>query len=226
MREVRKYRYFFAAALTIVIFMLGVLFSNFMDDTRYNSLKNDINQDNVELESRQLQLNYLRSDNVKSCGALEAGLRDIVSGYNNRLSNLQNYQERSFFKEQEFKSMKHSYILSGIRYYLFAQELRGECDYNADTALFFTEGVGDNDNCEECGQMGEQLTILKRQYGEDLLVFTVPIEMDDGMVNMLVGQFNVTEKPTVIINGNESKKIEGFKSRKVIERELTVTGGN
>lgn len=225
MREVRKYRYFFAAVLTVIIFLLGVLFSNFVDDTRYSSLKNDINQDNVELESRQLQLNYLQSDNVKSCGALEAGLRDIVQGYNNRLSNLQNYQKRSFFKQEEFGTMKHSYILSGIRYWMFAQELRQKCDYNADTVLFFTKGIGNDQNCPDCGSMGEQLTILKRKYGESLLVFTVPTNIEDGMVDMLEGQYNITERPTIIINGNESQKIEGLRSRNYVERQLTVSSG-
>jgi len=225
-REVRKYRYFFAAVLTVVIFVLGVLFSNFVDDARYNSLRDDINQDNVELESRQLQLNYLQSDNVKSCGALEAGLRDIVEGYNSRLSDLQSYQERSFFKKDEFRTMQHSYILSGIRYWMFAQELREECGYDADTVLFFTEGVGNDQDCSECGSMGEQLTILKRQYGERLLVFTVPTTIDDGMVNMLEGQYNITERPTIIINGNESQKIEGMRSRNYVERHLTVSGGD
>lgn len=225
MREVRKYRYFFAAVLTVIIFLLGVFFSNFVDDTRYSSLRNEINQDNVELESRQLQLNYLQSDNVKSCGALKAGLRDIVQGYNNRLSNLQNYQERSFFKQEEFGTMKQSYILSGIRYWMFAQELRQECDYNADTVLFFTEGIGDNQDCPDCGSMGEKLTILKRKYGESLLVFTVPTNIEDGMVDMLEGQYNITERPTIIINGNESQKIEGLRSRNYLERQLTVSGG-
>jgi hypothetical protein len=221
MREVKKYRYFFAAVLTIVIFVMGMLFSNFVDQQRYDSLMTEVNQNNVELESQQLQLSYLRSDNVESCRALQAGLRDIVSSYNQRLGNIQAYRDNSFFNVREFELMKESYILSGIRYWMFAQELRQKCDYRANTVLFFTSELGD-ENCEECGRMGEQLSLLKRKYGDNLLVFTVPLEMDDGMVEVLAGQYNVTGRPTTVINGNSSKKIEGFKSRRRIEEYLTV----
>lgn len=222
MREVRKYRYLFAAVLTIVIFVMGILFSNFMDGARYSSLKTEIQDNNVQLESRQLQLNYLQSDNVESCRALEAGLKDIVSGYNKRLGNIQGYSERSFFNAEEFETMKHSYILSGLRYWMFAQELRQKCDYSDNTVLFFTSQIGDASDCEECGKMGEQLSLLKRKYGDSLLVFNIPTDMEDGMVDMLEGQYNVTEVPTIIVNGNQSKRIEGLKSRREVEKYLTV----
>jgi hypothetical protein len=222
MREVKKYRYFFAAILTIVIFVMGILFSNFVDQTRYDSLRTEVNQNNVELESQQLQLNYLRSESVQSCSALEAGLQEIVSGYNKRLGNLQSYRENSFFNKKEFETMKKSYILSGIRYWVFAQEIRQKCDYQADTVLFFTSQIGSANGCEECGKMGEQLSMLKKKYGDNLLIFTIPLEMEDGMVEMLEGQYNVTDVPAVVVNGNSSKKIEGFRSRKVVEEYLLV----
>jgi hypothetical protein len=222
MREVKKYRYFFAAILTIVIFVMGILFSNFVDQTRYDSLRTEVNRNNVELESQQLQLNYLRSESVQSCSALEAGLQEIVSGYNKRLGNLQSYRENSFFNKKEFETMKKSYILSGIRYWVFAQEIRQKCDYQADTVLFFTSQIGSANGCEECGKMGEQLSMLKKKYGDNLLIFTIPLEMEDGMVEMLEGQYNVTDVPAVVVNGNSSKKIEGFRSRKVVEEYLLV----
>jgi hypothetical protein len=226
MREVTKYRYFFAAVLTLVIFVMGILFSNFVDQTRYDSLRTEVRDNRVELESRQLQLNYLRSDNIQSCSALEAGLKDIVSGYNKRLGNLQTFMENSFFNREEFRVMKQSYILSGIRYWMFAEEIRDKCDYEANTILFFTSEIGGGEECPECGKMGEQLSVLKKKYEDNLLIFTIPMSMDDGMVEMLEGQYNVTDVPTVVVNGNSSKRIEGFKSRRVVEDYLTVEEPN
>ncbi|MFB6241468.1 MAG: hypothetical protein ABEJ36_01535 [Candidatus Nanosalina sp.] len=222
MREIKKYRYFFAAVLTVAIFVLGILMSSFVDQARYDSLRTQIRENNVELESRQLQLNYLQSDNIDSCRAMKAGLQDIVSGYNKRLSNLQNYAENSMFNREEFRVLKHSYILSGIRYWMFAQELRQRCGYKANTVLFFTSSMGNNGGCSECGRMGEQLSLLKSRYEERLLVFTVPVKLNDGMIDMLESQYNVTEIPTVVINSNKSKRIEGFESRRKIEEYLTV----
>lgn len=226
MREIKKYRYVFAAVLTILIFTLGVLFSNLMDGARYSSLQKEIQQDNIEIESRQLQLSYLRSDNFETCRGLEAGLQDVVDSYNNRLDNIENYEETSFFRSDDFESMKKLYILSGLRYWMFADELKKQCDYDVDTILYFTTQIGAADNCEACGYTGEQLSLLKQQYGEDLLVFTVPTEFENSFVDILQSQYNVTEIPTVIVNENTNKSLEGRASIEDIENLLKSDGEN
>ncbi len=221
MREVKKYRYLFAAVLTLLIFMLGVMFSNLMDDKRYSALQEDIQDDNIALESRQLQLSYLQSDNVESCSGLEAGLEDIVRNYNDRLDNLQNYEDRSFFRSDDFESMKNLYVLSGLRYWMFSEELKEQCDdYDVDTVLYFTTQIGDAEDCDACGYTGEQLSLLKHEYGEDLLVFTVPTEFDDGFVDVLKSQYNITEIPTIIANQDEDKRLEGRASTQDIDALL------
>ena len=220
MRDVKKYRYIFAAVITIVIFALGMLFSNFVDDQRYSSLRNEIQEDNVELESWQLQLSYLRSEDVESCRALQSGLQDVVSNYNSRLDDIQNYEENSFFRKDDFESMKNLYVLSGLRYWMFAEELKDNCEYDANTVLYFTTQIGEAKDCESCGYTGEQLSILKQKYGEQLLIFTVPTEFDDGFVDMLETRHNVTEIPSVIINDNTSTKLSGSVSSEDIEQVL------
>ncbi|MFB6158417.1 MAG: hypothetical protein ABEJ95_02015 [Candidatus Nanohalobium sp.] len=222
MREIQKYRYVMAGVLTVAVFVLGVLFSNFMDDTRYQSLENEMQQTQVEMESRQLQLSYLKSSEVQSCDAIEAGLKEIVEGYNKRLRRVQQYQENSFFQEEQFRTMKREYILSGIRYWLYAQELRDRCDNGSNTVLFFTSSLFSESECDECSSLGTELTLLKKEYGEELLVFTVPTSLDDGAVEMLEKQYNITETPAVVLNGEE--KLEGFHSSDEIEEELNLSG--
>lgn len=220
MRDVKKYRYIFAAVITIVIFTLGMLFSNFVDGQRYSSLRNEIQNDNVELESWQLQLSYLRSEDVDSCGALQSGLQDVVSNYNSRLDDIQNYEKNSFFRENDFESMKNLYVLSGLRYWMFAEELKDNCEYDANTVLYFTTQIGEAKDCDACGYTGEQLSILKQKYGEELLIFTVPTEFDDGFVDMLETRHNVTEIPTIIINDNKTNRLSGSVSSQEIESNL------
>ncbi len=220
MRKVQKYRYGAALVLTVMVFLMGVMFSNLMDQTRSESLDAGIQQDLIELESNQLQLSYLRSDDTQSCGVLRIALTDIVSGYNQRLDLVQEYQQDSFFSSQEFQNIKRQYILSGIRYWIFAEEVRERCNYSPDTILFFTTTL-EKEDCSGCENMGRQLTLLKRRYGNDLLVFSIPTRMDDGMVDILSNQFNVTETPTIVINGNRT--MEGVHSRRSIEDRLTVS---
>jgi hypothetical protein len=203
---------------------MGVMFSNLLDDRRYQGLQNEMQENIVEMESRQLQLSYLKSPEVESCTALEAGLGDIVKGYNSRLGKVQQYQENSFFKEQQFKTIKRKYILSGVRYWMYSQELRKRCNYNATTVLFFTENLFGEDECEKCSNIGSELTLLKKRHDGNLLVFTIPTQLDDGAVNILEQQYNVTETPTLVVNSQQ--KIQGYRSSGQLSRLMNLSGPN
>lgn len=210
-----------AGALVLVVFILGVLFSNMMDDRRYEKLQNEVRDNSIQIESRQLQLSYLKSSEVQSCSALQTGLSDIIRSYNDRLGKVQAFQKNSIFKEKQFKDTKHQYTLSGIRYWMYTQELRRKCDYNATTVLFFTENLFGNSDCDDCTGIGAELSIIKKKYEDQFLLFTIPTSLDDGAVNALENQYNITKTPTLIINGE--KKLEGFQNKSSIEKAMNYT---
>jgi len=218
MRDIQKYRYVVAALLVVLVFSLGFLISNLADNTRASSLRNELQQDVVRIESRQLQLSYLESQS-QSCDALEAGLNNIVKGYNERLGKVQQYQDNSLLSSQRFETIKHQYIVSGIRYWLFAQQLRKKCEYSPNTVLFFTTDLQKTD-CSACEKEGQQLTLLKQVHQNQVLVFSVPVKMDDGLIKILERTYNVTETPTVVVNGNDT--LAGYHSRSEIEKHLKL----
>lgn len=221
MREIKKYRYVVAGILTLSVFVMGVMFSNVMDDQRYQELRNEMQANNIEMESRQLQLSYLESPDVESCSALEAGLNDIVEGYNTRLERVQRYEEDSIFNKQQFQNIQRQYVLSGLRYWMYSDRLQDKCDYNATTMLYFSENLFKNGDCDECERQGSELTLLKRQHDGDVLVFTIPRKLEDGMVEVLERQFNVTESPTIVVNGEE--KVEGFNTAGELNQKFNIS---
>ena len=222
MREIKKYRYLFAGLLTVLVFSLGLLFSNFMDYQRSDQLEQELNQDVVDLQSQNLQLTYLRSNQVQSCSTMETGLGNMIEDYNMRLEKVQEYEKNTLTNSGRFQQIKRQYIISGLRYWMFVGELKDECDYSPDTVLFFTESLQAS-NCEECKRQGQQLSLLKQRYGEDFLVFSVPMSLDDGMVDVLADQYNITEPPAVVIN--RDNVLHGYRSRTVIEEEMTNSTG-
>ncbi|QKQ98579.1 hypothetical protein GKQ38_03575 [Candidatus Nanohaloarchaea archaeon] len=222
MREIQKYRYLFAALLTVLVFSLGILFSNFMDDRRSERLQAELNEDVVELQSQNLQLTYLRSNQVQSCSTMEEGLTNMIKDYNMRLNKVQEYQKNSIMNAGNFKQIKRRYVLSGLRYWMFVGELKKECDYNANTVLFFTETLQASE-CGACKRQGQQLSLLKQKYQDDLLIFSVPTSMDDGMVSVLKHQYNISEPPALVIN--REMVIHGYRSRGYIEERFTNSTG-
>lgn len=201
----------------MLVFSLGLLFSNMIDDTRAGSLENSMQENLLEVESQNLQLSYLESGRVESCSALETGLNNIIRGYNDRLNRVQQYQDNSIFKGERFGDITRRYVLSGIRYWMFAQDLRSECAYNANTVLFFTTTL-EAEDCDECQRQGRQLDLLKQRHRDMILIFSIPTQMEDGMVRILENQYNVTDTPVLVVNGDQV--LEGYHSRSEIEQYL------
>lgn len=221
MRDLKKYRYVFAAVLTVLIFTTGMLFSDFMDNKRSSELSSEMNRNIATLESQQLQLNYLESSNVDSCNTMEAGMTSMIRDYNDRLERVQQYERNSIFNSGDFETIKNRYILSGIRYWIFVEELRENCNYRPNTVLFFTQDL-DSEDCDDCESQGRQLDLIKQKYRDDVLIFSIPTESDDGMIDVLEEQYNVTEPPVIVINSEEV--LEGYHSRDSIETEFNFTG--
>jgi len=216
MREIRKYRYFVAGFLTLVIFMTGVLVSNLADDYRSEELRSELENDLTQLESNSLQLSYMRSEDL-SCETMNTGLRSIIRGYNNRLSHLQSFQDRSLLKSERFGIIKERYIVSGLRYWMFAEEMREECENASHTVLFFTSDLK-AEECEDCASVGRQLSLIKKKYDGDVAIFSVPVNMDNGLVEVFETQYNVTDVPVVVVNDDEI--LRGYSSRQRIEQAM------
>lgn len=203
--------------MTLLVFTTGMLFSDFMDNRRQNSLQSQMSENLVEVEGQQLQLSYLQSEEVNSCDAMRAGVRGVIRDYNKRLNNVQQYQDNTLFQQNEFELIRDRYVLSGIRYYLFVNELNGECDRNTTTVLFFTESLNAED-CDDCQYVGRQLELLKNQYGKEVLIFSIPSSMESGIIDVMEQQHNITERPAVVINSEE--KLEGAYSKEELEMEI------
>lgn len=212
-REIKKYRYVFAAFFTLVLFSSGMLFSNLVDDYRSSKLDNQFREDITDLKSQSLQMEYLQTRD--NCESLENGLSEVIKNYNSRLERVVQYEESSLIKSERFHDIRNRYFLSGIEYWMFAQKVRDKCEnYNPNTVLYFTE-----QDCEKCADTGESLSRLKKSYGSEILVFIVYSDVNDGMAEILRKEYDVEKMPTVVLN--ESKKFEGTIEKSEIEDEIS-----
>lgn len=215
MSEIKKYRYVAAIVLTLLVFSLGVLASNLADDKRQSDLQNRLQDDTTDIQSKQLLMRYLEGKD--SCELRQEGLTQIIEGYNNRLERVQSYEQQSFFQEEQFRSIRRSYVLSGIEYWMFAENTDAECQsYNTNTVLFFT-----SENCDKCDQQGTTLSDIKRIYGDDVLIFSIYTDLDDSMINLLEEQYNVTGTPALVVNENVT--LRGVQPRQNITQHISVS---
>ena len=113
---------------------------------------------------------------------------------------------------------KREYALLKFQFWLNAIKLREFCNADYSTLIYFYKDKPSG--AEEIYQKTESqlLLELKHEFGPNLILVPLAIDLDVESVELLVEQFNIQEVPSVVIN--EEIVLSGVVSKQVIIQEL------
>ena len=209
-RKISKERYIVAALITLLIFILGLSFGLIIDYERVRhvdrqNLLQKVNHDSLQLQ--YLYLSYIPEDE-QSCGILRIALEDSISQLAGSLEEVERFQKDSTINKKEFQIIQRKYLIDNLRYWLFSKQLQEICEEDTINVLYF---FSIND-CTICPNQGTILSYFKTKLQDKLLVFPINVDLEkqEQFIKILRLQYNVTQLPTLIING---QKHEGVISR-------------
>ncbi len=217
MRQISKKRYLIAGLLTFFIFTLGLLLGLIIENERVDYISSLYKQENVGLESSQLQFSYLETLNDKDmCPVVFELLDKNVKTSDNTRIKLENYNNDRTIKGEDFEILKKEYSLSLIRYWMLAKRAKDICNVDVVRVLYF---YSDDEECPKCGDQATVLTYMKTKLKENLLVFALDskFEEQEPMIGLLKRQYKINKYPTLII---EDDLIEGFIDKQNLIGEL------
>lgn len=220
MREMNKKRYLIAGVLTFLIFLIGLLVGNQMDEQRLGYLSKRLRKQRSEYISLQTQYLYISSlPSEKFCKIANPALKENLERLSGLLNKLEKFREGSDFSKKEYKILKREYILSNLRYWMLLEKVKKTCGREDISILYFYK-----DKCDVCPKQGFILTQLRSRYEGEVWVFPLDMDMDENMVDILEARYNVTQAPSLVVN---KKVYEGFqpydKLNEIIARELKNT---
>lgn len=211
-RTISTEKYFIAGVITFLIFSLGLTLGLVLKDYR-NSEVMDINQQQeVNYLSLQLQYLYLTSfSNYNNCPILATTLKGTVTDLSDSLSKVIEYEENQKVDDAQKTIIQRRYVLDNLRYWLLAKESKQKCHLNIVPILYFY-----TQECESCPVQGTILTFFKKQFGEQVLVFPINLDLREAepMVEIAISQFNISHFPTLII---DDKKYPGVVKKEQLQ---------
>ena len=160
-----------------------------------------------------MQYLYLTSwSNYDNCPVLSATLKKTIADLSDSLSEVIAYEEGEKTPEAKKVIVQRRYILDNLRYWLLAKESKEKCHLNIVPILYFY-----TNDCPSCSNQGAILTYFKKIFGEQVLVFPINLDLreEETMVEVVMGQFNVTKYPSLIINDH---KYEGVVKKEEMEK--------
>jgi len=193
-----------AFLISAIIFVAGIFAGYSINNEKLSTLESSLGSVVRDVQDFQLQFLFLdRFGENASCPMLGSTLSRINQNSYELGSMLMAYgTEGEIRDEQAYTNKKLEYTRLLTSYWLLAEKAKSACNTSMDTVVYFYGGP-----CPDCENQVFVLSYMKKKYGDKLLVFALDGDLGDPSVNTLKSYYNITEYPSLIING---VKRDGF----------------
>ena len=198
-----------ALVLTVVVFLLGVLLGFALERNRVGNIEKEFQKIDLQWNDAKLQTLYYQNLEPRFCdSAIKENLGFAGKVYEEGLK-IEEY-DRASFLTSDLELEKKKYALLKVEFWLNSIVLKKKCKANyVNLVYFFANNPEFGVEAEQATQ-AEILRDLKENYGKDLMLIPLPIDMDISMINIMKETYDITKTPTLLIN--EKIKLEGLQN--------------
>ncbi len=207
-RKINVLKFVSVLAITLLIFIAGILFGQFLTNLKSDSIK-AIDQELIfELQDIQVQVDAAKDFPCGNSGLFTLGSR--IDDLGTKIINLENQLGKNNGK---IIALKRPYSLLMIQHYLLIKNRIERCGENYTLVLFFYSNKPGNIGASE--RQGYVLGYLANKYGYDRVkVYSLDGDLDVGSIDVLEEKYGIQVYPTTIIN---DKAFVGFHDRDELE---------
>lgn len=190
-------KYFLSFLITLIVFISAVTLNNFLDAKRYNeirSVQDDIELDFISSETQFDLLKEISCKNVTSDSLLSRELGALTT----KLSYIESSDGTN--ESSELIYLKKKYSLLQIKDNLLMKKIAEKCPKSPTTIMYFYKN---KEACPECDDVGKILAYLRREYPENLRIYSFDYNLELGALDTLKLVYRIEDKlPALVINEN------------------------
>jgi len=196
-RKISLALYVIAFIVAAAVFSIGVFVGKTIDDAVVNDISGDVSSLSQRLTMTQL-LWLLEEDNPNFCSVYVSELQE-VDEQREYLGQLLTVLEEK--KQIYAPETKKEYFLLEAQSYLMAKKLSGLCMGEEDVLVLYFYS---NQECTLCTEQGTAI-LMARDESENsnrIRIYSFDGDLGSPVVDAFMAQYNITEYPSVVINGN------------------------
>lgn len=226
MREkLNLFRHLSILALTIIIFTIGILIGNNVEQLRVEKLYTDLQEQDLVYQNIVTESNYLtylvslKEQGEKiDCNVIKGNYYTSITNLDDSRLKLESYINNAKVKEEEYQRLKDHYANLQINYWILSNRINNICEGNMNPVLYFYK---DKKKCPACEDQGTHLSYVKAKLKDDVLIFSLDAEKE-GAIKLLNQRYQVNERemPVLVID----EKVYGFSTNDEIFSILCKNG--
>jgi len=207
-----------AAALSAVVFIVGVLVGFWLDSIRVGEISQNLllidNQGNdARLQSVFYQL-FANSSDSFCAAAFEQNLRFNDQIYQTGLQ-LERVEAANRF-DPSISLEKTRYALLQTQFWFNAVNIKQACNANYSTMVYFYKNFN-NTNVAEKQRVQSAINLeMKEKCGPNLMLIVLPVDLNITTIDALRQTYGINETPSLLIN--ENILLRGLTTKETIEK--------
>jgi thiol-disulfide isomerase/thioredoxin len=197
MKKLDWKKYVITFLITIIIFATAIIFANYLNNKKMDSLRTITDKISIDIMSSETQYSLLAESTCKDIGT------NALSQELNNLAQKLTYAENTLNTGgDDLLSLKTYYSLLEIKDFLLMKKISAKCNTKPVFILYFYK-LG----CTDCDEQGYVLTYLREQY-PNLRVYSFDYDLNVSAVKTLISLYKVgNDLPAIVI---DDKVYNGF----------------
>lgn len=192
---VSKKRYLLAFTIGTAIFLFGFALTYFFAFLEYQ--RNITDQDYLSYKIFQDRMRYsLLNESICNNSAYS----EISNDLNFQLQIMRQLENKFGKNNSDVLFRKKFYVLNQLTHYEFMKSLNFDCNKSINIILFFYSNK--KENLDKSEKLGELIGILNEKNKDRLMVYSLDMELDSDLIEILKQKFSVKDTPVVILNEN------------------------
>jgi hypothetical protein len=186
--------FFMSSALFISGLSIGFLFNDLKQSNMqesFDSMKSMVESAEIEL----VLMDFLKED--LKCEYFMKSAKLMATESHELWAKVVLYEKNGILND-EYYSLKKSYVNSLIKNWVSIEKSKQICELNYSTILYFYTNPND---CPRCSEQGNILDAIRIYYNNEILIFPLDANLELDAVDILINVYNVTKYPSLVING-------------------------
>ncbi|MFH1402872.1 MAG: hypothetical protein ABIH11_01220 [Candidatus Altiarchaeota archaeon] len=197
--EVGKSIFLKAFVITLIIFASVYSLNVYLNSMREESLDERMAEILEDFEEMQALTTMMRvfGENA-SCIALETNIKLLDTKIWKMGEKIDSYREltREYMNDPYYNIQKKKFNRQEVIYLSLLKEMKQQCDMNQTEILYFYRR---SEFCPDCDKQSYVLNYFNQKIDPEIAVFSFDADLDLPSVNVLLGIYNVTEYPCVVV---------------------------
>ena len=198
MIENKKHVFWQALFLTILFFLLGLVFGVYMEQLRADGVSVAFYQSEVSLYD-SFALGKLLDNNLTSCADLKEATINFADKIYDEARQLEKYDTKSELTDS-MKTIHRKYDLLRTLLWMNTLEIKQRCGDLNTVVYLYDYGTEDIEIKSKQNVFGKILNDLKNEKGGDVLLIPIAVNQEIESLSYLMKRYGISDFPVIFVN--------------------------